>query len=434
VRTGEQVSVISLRHGRTFASLRRHRNYRLYFFSQAVSVSGNWVRNVAQAWLVLQLTHSVTAVGVLAACQFGPYALLGLVGGVMIDRLDVRRCLIATQAASMVLAGVLGVLALTNLVTAWQVFVIAAINGVVLVLDTPARQAFVIQMVGRHELPNAVALNSSVFNASRIIGPAIGGLIIVGVGVGACFVINAVSYLAIIGGLLAMRCDELFPLNRGTERPALIRGIGEGFAYAWRTPAVLVVLTMMMLTGTMAINFNVLMPVLASHTLGEGADIYGLLSAAFGAGALVGALLSASLARSSWPVLLGGGIALGAGELLLATQHHLLPCLLILLATGAAFSMYTSQSNATLQLTVPDRLRGRVTALYAYAFFGTAPLGGLLAGWLGERGGTSLAFAIGGAVATTSALAGTVWWLRTRVATGAPDAAPADAVSAPAPG
>ena len=401
-----------LRPGRTFASVARHRNYRLWFIGQAVSVSGTWVQSVAQSWLVLELTHSAGAVGIMAACQFGPFAVLGLLGGVISDRLDNRRTLVFTQAASMVCAAALAVLALTHLAVVWEVDALAALNGLVMVLDTPSRQAFTVQMVGRRELPNAVALNSSLFNASRIIGPGIGGLIIATAGVGLCFLINAASYLAVLAALLLMRPDELHPVERTPAGQSMIRGLRDGLAYAWATPAVLLVLCVMLVVATVSINFNVLLPVLASHTLHAGPEAFGAVTACFGAGALVGALLSATMARASWPVLLGGAATLGAGELVLAPQHSLVPALLILAVVGAAFSLFTSNSNSTLQLHVPDRLRGRVLSLYAYVFFGTAPLGGVLTGWLAQRGGTSAAFFIAGGTAVLAAAGGAVAWRR----------------------
>jgi MFS family permease len=394
---------------RTFASVRRHRNYRLWFIGQSVSVSGTWVQNVAQSWLILQLTHSASAVGLMAACQFGPFAVLGLLGGVISDRLDNRRTLIGTQTASMLCAAALAVLALTHLAVAWEVDVLAALNGLVVVLDTPSRQAFTVQMVGRRELPNAVALNSSLFNASRIVGPGIGGLIIASAGVGLCFLVNAASYLAVLAALLRMRPDELHPVERTPAGQSMIRGLRDGLAYAWETPPVLLVLCVMLVVATVSINFNVLLPVLASHTLHAGAEGFGAITACFGAGALAGALLSATMARASWPVLLGGALALGAGELLLAPQTGLLPAMVILAVTGAAFSLFTSNSNSTLQLHVPDRLRGRVLSLYAYVFFGTAPLGGVLTGWLASRG-TALALAVAGGTATLAAVGGMAVW------------------------
>jgi len=395
--------------GRTFASLRKHRNYRLYFTGQAISTSGTWVQNVAQAWLVLQLTHSATAVGLLAACQFGPFAVLGLVGGALVDRLDNRRTLIGTQSAAMVLAGVLAGLTLAHVVTVWEIDVIAAAYGTVIVLDTPARQAFTMQMVGRSELPNAIALNSSIFNASRIMGPGIGGLIIAGAGVGVCFALNSASYVAAVTCLLLMDPAELYrPVQRHSR--SLLRDIRDGIAYARRTPPVLLVLVMMLFVATMAINFNVLLPVLAAHTLHQDAQVFGVLSACFGAGAFCGALLAASLGRASWRVVLGGACGLGVFELLLAPQHNLGAAIALLVVTGTCFSLYTSNSNSTLQLATPDHLRGRVLSLYAYVFFGTAPLGGLLAGWLADHGGTLLALLVGGGVALVTAVGGAAYW------------------------
>ncbi|HEV3122957.1 MAG TPA: MFS transporter, partial [Candidatus Dormibacteraeota bacterium] len=317
--------------------------------------------------------------------------------------------LMVTQTCSMIFAIILGVLTLSHVVTVWQVFVLAALNGSVSILDSPARQSFTMEMVGRDELPNAIALNSSLFNASRVMGPAIGGLLIAGAGVGVCFVVNAASFLAVLLCLWLMHPEELIHPAR-TTRPTMVRGLLEGMDYARRTPPVLVVLLMMVMIAMIAINFNVLLPVLASHTLSAGPQIFGLLSACFGGGALCGALLVARRGRASWPVLLGGAIGLGVSELLLAPQRNLAACAVLLVVTGTSFSLYTSNSNATLQLTTPDRLRGRVLSLYSYAFFGTAPLGGFLAGWLAETGGTQLAFGVAGAVALVTGLGGLVWW------------------------
>lgn len=395
--------------GRTFRSLRRHRNYRLYFFGQVISMSGTWMQNTAQAWLVLQLTGSARAVGVLAVCQFGPYALLGLGGGVASDRFDRRRILLATQSVPIVFAATLAVLAGTDRATLWEVYLLAAGNGLVQIFDAPARQAFTIEMVGRSELPNAVALNSSLFNASRIIGPGIAGLIIAGAGVTACFALNALSYVAVLAGLLLMRPAELFRGARG-RRPSVLRGIADGLAYAARTPRVRVVLVTMMVIGTISVNFNVLLPVLAATTLHDGPQALGLLSASFGAGALLGALVCAALARADMRLLVGGALALGLCEIMVAPQTGLVGAAALLGVGGIGFTIYTSQSNSILQLTVPDRLRGRVLSLYAYVFFGTAPIGGFVAGWLAERGGTRFAFLVAGSTAVAMAVVCAAWW------------------------
>jgi MFS family permease len=245
---------------RTFTSLRRHYNYRLYFFGQVVSISGTWMQSVAQAWFVVQNTHSALAVGILAVCQFGPYALLGLFGGAIADRLDQRKVLLGTQAAFMVTAALLAVLTLTGHATVWEVYVIAAVTGTITVLDNPVRQAFTIQMVGRDELPNAVALNSSLFNASRIVGPAIAGGLIAVAGVGICFLINALSYLAVLAALWMMRVHLLFPTHRDLNPQNLFRGSIEGLKFSWRTPVIRSVLVMMLFIATISINFNVLLP------------------------------------------------------------------------------------------------------------------------------------------------------------------------------
>lgn len=361
-----------------------------------VSLSGTWIQNVAQAWFILTLTHSAVAVGILAVCQFGPYGLFGLFGGVIADRLDQRRALIVTQAAFTASAASLAILTLTGHAAVWEVFLLAGVNGTVQILDTPVRQSFTIQMVGRDELPNAIALNSSLFNASRAIGPAVGGVIIAVAGVGLCFLINALSFLAVIGALLLMRTDQLYPVGRDERRVSLLRGVGEGLQYAWRTPVIRTVLMMMLVISTIGINFNVLLPVLAARTLLSGPEIYGLLSAAFGIGALFGALTSASMSRASARALLIGATIFSAGELVLAPLHVVWTAAPALVVVGFAFSLYASQSNSALQLEVPDRLRGRVLSLYGYVFFGTAPLGGLLTGWLAQAGGTFLAFLVAG--------------------------------------
>jgi MFS family permease len=394
---------------RTFASLKRHRNYRLYFGGQVVSLSGTWMQNVAQAWFIILLTRgSALAVGALAVCQFGPYGLFGLFGGSLADRLNARRTLVFTQSASMAVAAALAGLALTHSAQVWEVFLLATATGFILVLDTPVRQAFTIQMVGRSELPNAIALNSSLFNASRIFGPAIAGVLIATAGVGICFLLNAVSYLAVVAALLLMRDSELHPINRGASRPTLWRGIGEGLTYAWRTPTTRLVLLLMLVISTLAINFNVLLPVLTAHTLRSGPEVFGLLSASFGGGALVGALTSASLSRASLRLLLAGAAGFAGSLLLLAAANTVWAACAVLVATGVSFSLYASQSNSSLQMVVPDRLRGRVLSLYGYVFFGTAPLGGLFTGWICGRFGTWLYLLIAGGVSAVAALVAVV--------------------------
>ncbi|MHB8718880.1 MAG: MFS transporter [Candidatus Dormibacteria bacterium] len=394
---------------RTFRSLKQHRNYRLYFFGQVVSLSGTWMQNIAMAWFVLELSHgSPIAVGALALCQFGPYGIGGLFGGALADRLNARRVLLFTQSSMMAVALGLFVLAFSGDAQLWMVYVLATLNGTVLILDTPVRQSFTIEMVGREELPNAIALNSSLFNASRVVGPSIAGVLIAVAGVAVCFLINAVSFVAVVVALLLMRDEELFAVKRSADKVRMWRGVGEGLVYAWRTPILRLVLTMMLFIATISINFNVLLPVLASQTLHSGAVTFGIISGAFGLGALAGALTAATLSRVSLPLLLAGALGFGAFNLLLAPLHALWAVCLALLGVGFAFSLYGSQSNATLQVAVSDRLRGRVMSLYGYVFFGTAPIGGLLTGWLCAAFGTGTYLLVAGGTAVVVTGAGAV--------------------------
>jgi MFS family permease len=389
---------------RAFASLRMHRNYRLYFLGQAVSQSGTWIDKVAQAWLVLALTHSAFAVGLLAACQFVPFSVLGLMAGVVVDRLDTWRTVVITQAIRMVIAATLAGIVLGGVVQVWMVYTLAILTGIVLVLDAPSRQQLTFKMVGRDELPNAVALNSSLFNAARIVGPGIGGLLIAAFGVGAAFAINAASFVAVLAGLLLMDTSKFVAFAPVEHLPTLFGSLREGMSYARESPHVRLVLTMLVAISTIAMNFNVLLPVLARHTLDAGAGVFGLIAACFGAGALVGGLLSAALSRASWKAIVAGAGGLGVAELVLAPQHSLGPAMVLLFVAGVCFTLYTANSNALLQLRAPDHLRGRVIGFYYFAFNGLAPLGGILTGWLAATGGTELAFAVAGTVTALVAL------------------------------
>jgi MFS family permease len=382
---------------RTFASLRMHRNYRLFFGGQVVSLAGTWMQNVALAWYVVTLTDSALAVGFLAFCRFAPFTVFGLYAGVLADRLDNRRLVMTTQVGQMVTSVALAVLALSGSENLVLVYGLALLGGVGLVFDGPGRHALTYQMVGRDELPNAIALNSSLFNAARVVGPAIAGVLIAAAGVGVCFAINAVSFLAVLTGLALMRDDELFKLDRGAP-PTFLGGVRELFAYVRRTPAVRAVLATVAVVSTVGFNFHVILPLLASETLHAGPGVFGLLSAAFGGGALVGALLAASFGRASWKALLGGTAGFSLALLALATVSSAPPAAVLLFATGVAFTLWTANSNTILQLAAPDHLRGRVMSLFLFAFAGLAPIGGLFSGLLVDVGGTELAFAVSGVV------------------------------------
>ena len=384
-----------LLNARTFASLRRHRNYRLYFLGQVISLSGTWMQNIALAWVVVGLTHSPVAVGLLAFLRFAPFTVFSLPAGVLADRFDNRRTMMAMQAVSMVISAVLAALVLLGRPALWEIYVLAVLAGTAAVFDAPNRHALTFQMVGRDELPNAVALNASLFNGSRVIGPAIGGVVIATAGVGACFAVNALSFLAVLTALALMRKRELFPLER-REAPRLVQGVRHGLGYVWRTPSIRLVLLMTMVVSTVGFNFHVLVPVVASKTLHVGAEVFGALGAAFGLGALAGALLAATFARASWKALVLGSAGFSVTLLALAPETTVWPIALLLFLTGVFFTTWTANSQSIVQLTAPDHLRGRVLSIYLFAFGGFAPLGGLLAGWLSDVGGTQLAFFVAG--------------------------------------
>lgn len=382
----------------TFASLRRHRNYRLYFGGQLVSQVGTWLQNAAQAWLVLDLTHSAAAVGVMSFCLYAPYAAFGLIGGALADRWDRRRVMMQTQAAMALCAAALAAVVYLRVDQVWVIDLIAALRGVTLVFNNPARQALMVELVGRDELPNAIALNSSLNNATRIVGPAIAGLLIASVGVGLCFALNAVSFVPVIAALGAMRASELHGGPRSVRAPLFV-AIREGLRYARRTKTVGIVLLMLFVISTVSINFNILLPVLARDTMHGDAKTFGFISSIFGLGALCGALTVASRRRASRTLLLAAAAAFGTAQLLVATQRSFVGVALTLFATGVAYTLYTAGSNALVQLATPHHLQGRVGGLYNYVFIGSGPFGALIAGWLCERGGAPLAFAVGGAAA-----------------------------------
>jgi len=384
-------------NARTFASLKRHRNYRLFFGGQVISVSGTWMQNIALAWLVVELTHSPLAVGLLAFCRFIPFTVFGLFAGVVADRIDNRKLVIGTQTVSMIFSALFAVFVLSGLETLWVVYLLAILSSTALVFDAPGRHALVFQMVGRDELSNAVALNASLFNASRVIGPALAGVLIAAFGVGVCFAVNAVTFLAVLASLLLMRQEELVPIERVGEPPTMLRGIGEGFAWVLSHPQLRLVLAIVTVVSTVGFNFHVILPLLASDTLNTGPEVFGILSACFGGGALVGALLSASLGRASWKALVLGTGGFSLSLLALAPLDSVWPCAMLLFVTGVCFTLWTSNANTILQLGAPDHLRGRVVSLFLWAFAGLAPIGGLLAGWLCEIGGTQLSFTVSGA-------------------------------------
>jgi MFS family permease len=395
---------------RTFQSL-RYRNYRLFFAGQLTSQVGSWMQRIALAWYILELTKSPAyphgspfAVGLMAFAQFLPFTLFGLFAGVITDRFDARRLVLGTQIGQTISAIVLTWITFDGIARPWMLYSIAFVNGAILVLDAPSRQQLTYRMVGREALPNAIALNSSLFNASRILGPSVAGVLLGFAGVGVCFLVNAISFVAVLGGLLMMRTSEFFPLEE-FERPSIIAGTKEGIAFVRTQPRMLAVLALTLMLSTFAFNFNVTLPVLAKLTFHGSGLVFGFLSAVFGAGALVGALLVASLSKASARVLLIGGATFSGAELILAPAGNVLIAGLLLFLVGVGFTAWSANSQATLQLAAPDRLRGRIIGLYFYAFMGTGPLAGLFAGWLCAKGGTELAFGVAGGVGLVAVVA-----------------------------
>ncbi len=388
-----------------FASLRRHRNYRLYFGGQLVSQIGTWLQNAAQAWLVLDLTHSAAAVGVLGFCLYAPYAVLGLIGGALADRFDRQRMMVLTQSAMAICAAALALVVYLHVDSVLVIDAIALVRGTVVAFNNPSRQALMVQLVGRAELPNAIALNSSLNNATRIVGPAVAGVLIATVGVGACFALNAISFVPVIFALAAMRPAE-FHEARYAKRGPFLRSIVDGLVYARRTKTVAVVLTVLFVVSTVAINFNVVLPILARNTLGGGAQTYGFITATFGLGAFVGAIVAASRTRVSRTLLLVAALGFGLAQLAVATQRSTLGVSAALFATGVCYTLYTASSNALVQLAVPAHVQGRIAGLYNYVFLASGPFGSLLAGWLAERGGAPLTFVAGGVATVVMAAFG----------------------------
>jgi MFS family permease len=384
----------------------RHRDYRIFWFSQLFSLTGTWVQSLAQSWLVLTLTNSPAALGLIGVFQFAPSLLLGLPAGVVVDRLPKRRLLQATQIASAVITGILALLVVTGRVQLWQIYAAALALGVVAAVDMPARQAFVVDLVGTDDLMNAIALNSALFNTTRIAGPALAGLLLAAFGTAVCFALNALSYIPVIAALAIMRTmgnprasDEGTPLER----------VREGLAYARRTPDVRLPIILAGLMAIFGMNFGVWAPLLARDVLDIGASGFGLLMSSLGVGSLAGALtLAFAGRRPSSRVMLATALLFGAFEIALgiAAGLRLPPLLAMLLMGGAGFAMSTTmaQANTTVQTNSPDHLRGRVMSIYLTVFAGSTPIGAALAGLLSDLWGAPAAVAIGGAVVAVVAL------------------------------
>lgn len=359
----------------------RVRNYRLYWLGQLVSMTGSWMQTTAQAWLVLTLSASPLALGLVTTMQFLPFTLLALFGGVIADRFPKHRLILLTQSVALLQAAIFATLVATGLIQLWHVYILAAVQGTINAIDNPVRQAFVIELVGREEVGNAVALNSTLFNAGRVIGPAAAGLLIATLGIAPAIYVNAASFLATITALLLMNPAELHaapPAMRGPVRRRLL----EGLAFALRTPAVLQILVVVAAIGTFGYNFTVVMPLLAGFVLFTDAVGFGTLSACLGLGSLAAAITTAYARQITMRRLLlgSGGFSLLLGAV--AVSPYFALSALLLVALGFAGVTFATTANTLLQLNAPDELRGRVMSLYVLLFIGSTPLGGLLIGSL----------------------------------------------------
>jgi MFS family permease len=391
--------------GRLPSALRalRHRNYRLFFFGQLISLVGTWMQTTAQSWLVYRLTGSAALLGIVGFMSMIPVFVLSPIGGTVADRYDRRWICVGTQVSSMLLAFILAVLALTGYVHVWHVMILATLLGVVNAFDIPTRQAFVVQMVGREDLINAIALNSSVINGARIVGPAVAGVVVEAVGEGWCFFINGVSYIAVIAGLLLMTVTiEKRPGLPGSTLSSII----DGFRYVRQTKSVRALLLLLGLLSLTGMPYAVLMPVFADRILHGGPQTLGLLMGSAGFGALSAGVVLAMRrgvdGLERWVNIAGAGF--GVSLTLFSLSRSIWLSLALLVPIGFCMMVGLTSSNTLIQSIVPDHLRGRVMAVYSMMFLGMAPFGALLAGVLAKGLGAPGTVMLGGAICTTGAV------------------------------
>jgi len=381
----------------------QHRNYRLFFLGQLVSLIGTWMQSVAQSWLVYRLTGSAVLLGTVGFASQIPVFLLSPLGGVVADRRERRRILLATQSASMLLAFALAFLTLTGRIEVWHVLALAALLGVANGFDIPTRQAFVVELVGRQDLVNAIALNSSMFNGARIVGPAVAGVVVAAVGEGWCFFANAVSYVAVLASLLAIRVT---PRETAVGRSSPVAQILEGWRFVAHTRPIRALLLLLGVVSLTGMPYATLMPVMAEDVLHAGASGLGLLMGASGTGAVIGALVLArrTSLRGLGAWVAWAALAFGGALITFSFSRHFWLSVALLIPVGFAFLLQMSSSNTLIQSMVPDQLRGRVMSAYSMMFMGMAPLGALLAGTLAETVGAPSTIAIGGVVCILGAL------------------------------
>ncbi|HUF92702.1 MAG TPA: MFS transporter [Candidatus Limnocylindria bacterium] len=385
-----------------------HRDFRLFWAGQLVSLVGTWMQSVAQAWLVLELTNSPFRLGLIGTLQFTPMLLLSFFAGALADRVPKRRLILVTQSVLLVQALLLAVLVWHGHVEYWHVAVMATLYGIANTVDMPARQAFIVEMVGKEDLRSAIALNSGMFNGARIVGPAVAGLLIAHWGIAFAFLANALSFVAVIGALLAVRAEGL---PHAHHHRTLREDIGEGIAYAVRTPRITLVLSLVLAVSGFLFNYNVLVPLLARDVLNQGARGFGLLMSLLGMGAVAGAVaLGARRGHPSVPSLVVPALALGAATIGLAAVRDVRVAGALLVVMGFSGLLFMAGAHTTLQLTVPDELRGRVMSLHTLMFAGVTPFGAFLVGSITAAFGVPAGFAITGTCGMVAVLALFAWW------------------------
>ncbi len=389
-----------------FGSALRHRNYRLFFFGQLISLTGTWMQTAALSWLVYRLTGSAELLGLTGFAAQGPVFFLAPLGGALADRHPRRPILLATQTLSMLQALILAALVLGGHIHIWQVFALAGAVGVINAFDIPTRQAFLVEMAGHADLPNAIALNSSMFNLARLLGPAVAGVMVAALGEGWCFLINGLSYIAVIAGLLAMRLAPRRAVS-GAGRARLRDEIGQGLVFTRRHGPIRRVLLLLGLMSLMGMPYVVLLPIFASRILGGGPQHLGLLMSSAGLGALLGALTLAGRKNQAGIEgrIAGAGLLFGLALIAFGYSTSFPLSLALLLAVGFFQMTHMASSNTLIQALVPDDFRGRVMALYSMMFMGMAPFGALLSGDLADRIGPPATIAAGGALCMLGALA-----------------------------
>lgn len=383
---------------RTFSSL-KIRNFKLYFIGQCISLSGSWMQNVAQGLLVLQMTGSGTALGILIALQFLPILLFGSYGGVIADRFPKRTILFFTQSIAGLLAVILAALVALDAAALWNVYMLAFALGLVTAVDNPTRQTFIFEMVGKEHIRNAVSLNSVMINLARVVGPSLAGILVPTVGLAACFLLNGLSFLAFIIVLTLMRMKEMIPGEKTKQMKGQLK---EGLKYVQSQPALRNIILMMVIIGTFTFEFPVILPLIAEFTFNNAVTGYALLTSTMALGAICGGLYSANIKKGSIHMLIKVAVFFGIAVTAAAVAPSLYIAAVLMLAVGFFSSWFLSQTNAMLQIKSAPEMRGRVMSLWTVAFLGTTPIGGPIVGFIGEAIGPRWGLAVGGIAAVAA--------------------------------